>query len=342
MFQNLLTIAIAGFALVAVGETANAEAPQPELPASISISWSTKGGLDHALAGKVWSRHAQAIVGPAQLQQSLQRADIAIVGEIHDNPDHRAVQVLLWRYMRSDARTVPLVMEQISVAQQRGLDTFTAARADGTSQPALADLKTYLDWEKAGWSGYDYDPILREVIQSKMPLVAGDVAPSDIRSVAKGGETALTQELRARLALDRPLGAALDKASRDEIAGAHCGMMPASAFAGMAFAQRYRDAHLADATLTAAGQHGAALLVAGNVHARYDRGVPWYLTSRAPERNLVTVIVTEVEDGVVDPAAYVPRDPDGRPAADYVVFTPRASRGDPCEAFKGAKSGNAP
>lgn len=342
MFQKLLTIAIAGFALVAVGETANAEARPTELPASISISWSTKGGLDHALVGKVWSRESQSLVDPAQLEETLRSAEIAIVGEIHDNPDHRRVQVLLWRAMRSGARQVPLVMEQINAAQQRGLDKFTAARADGRSQPALTDLKAYLDWEEAGWSGYDYDPILREVIESKMPLVAGDVAPSDIRSVAKGGEAALAQELRARLALDRPMAAALDAASREEIAGAHCGMMPASAFAGMALAQRYRDAHLADATLTTARQHGAALLVAGNVHARSDRGVPWYLTSRAPERNLVTVILTEIEDGAMEPAAYVPRDPEGKPAADFVIFTPRASRGDPCDAFKGPQPGKSP
>ena len=42
----------------------------------------------------------------------------------------------------------------------------------------------------------------------------------------------------------------------------------------------------------------------------------------------------EVEDGRTDPAAYVPRDPEGRPAADLVIFTERTERPDPCAAFR--------
>ena len=36
------------------------------------------------------------------------------------------------------------------------------------------------------------------------------------------------------------------------------------------------------------------------------------------------------EDGKTDPAAYLQRDPDGKPAADFLVFTARTEREDPC------------
>jgi hypothetical protein len=42
----------------------------------------------------------------------------------------------------------------------------------------------------------------------------------------------------------------------------------------------------------------------------------------------------EVEEGNTDPQSYLPRDPDGRPAADFLVFTSRAERGDPCEKMR--------
>jgi hypothetical protein len=42
----------------------------------------------------------------------------------------------------------------------------------------------------------------------------------------------------------------------------------------------------------------------------------------------------EVEDGNGDGQSYVPLDPDGRPAADFLIFTPRAERGDPCEKMR--------
>ena len=45
-------------------------------------------------------------------------------------------------------------------------------------------------------------------------------------------------------------------------------------------------------------------------------------------------MLAEVEDGRTEPLDYVPRDPDGRPAVDVVIFTPRAERSDPCEAMR--------
>ena len=57
----------------------------------------------------------------------------------------------------------------------------------------------------------------------------------------------------------------------------------------------------------------------------------------APTRQTVSVMLLEVEDGKADPAAYLPRDPDGKPAADYVLFTPRHERPDPCEKMRQGK-----
>ena len=149
-------------------------------------------------------------------------------------------------------------------------------------------------------------------------------------------------------------------ALRKELAGSHCGLLPEEAIEGMAAAQRYRDAHLADALLSAAERyHEAAveryrdppspgldpflwgvipqlpaILIAGNGHVRKDRGVPWYLRLRAPTVWAMIFLFVEVEEGKTDPKLYVPRDPEGKPAADLLIFTPRTERGDPCEAMR--------
>ena len=83
-----------------------------------------------------------------------------------------------------------------------------------------------------------------------------------------------------------------------------------------------------------AERHGSAILIAGNGHVRSDRGVPWHLRRRAPDARIVSVVLVEVEDGRMDPTGYLPRDPEGRPAADLAIFTPRAERGDPCESLR--------
>jgi uncharacterized iron-regulated protein len=110
--------------------------------------------------------------------------------------------------------------------------------------------------------------------------------------------------------------------------------LPPQALGGMAVAQRYRDAHMADVLLSTAQRHGSAILIAGNGHVRTDRGVPWHLRQRAPGTPVAAVLLVEVEDGQTEPADYVPRDPESRPAADFVIFTPRAERGDPCESLQ--------
>ena len=139
-----------------------------------------------------------------------------------------------------------------------------------------------------------------------------------------------------------PLEPRLQDALLGELEESHCGMMPKSAFVNMAFAQRYRDAYLADALVSAAGAHGAAVLLAGNGHVRLDRGAPLYLRQRVPARRIVSVMLEEAAQDAetaeaADPQPHVARDPDGKPVADFVVLTARQERPDPCEEMRKAR-----
>jgi len=251
---------------------------------------------------------------------------VLILGEAHDNPHHHRLRTAL---LKANA----IVMEHVRADQQAGLDAFNALNRDAESGATVADFTAKLDWAKSGWAKYPFDPLLAAVAAARVPVYAGDPPRDQLRKVAQVGIEALPGPERARLHLDQPLGAALEAASAAEIETAHCGKLPKAAIPRMALAQRYRDAHLADATLRAAAAHGSAVLLTGNGHARADRGVPWYIRARAPATKVVSVVLAEVEQGRGDPETYVPRDPDGRPAADFVILTPTIEREDPCKAF---------
>jgi uncharacterized iron-regulated protein len=256
----------------------------------------------------------------------MKPADILILGEAHDNPHHHT--------LRAGLLSAPaIVMEQLRADQESGVAAFNEFNAVPDRAATLEDLKSKVGWAKGGWDKYPYDPLLAALVATRAQIYAGDPPRNVIRKAAKEGNSALPEADRMRLALDVPLGPELDAASADEIEASHCGMLPKTAIPGMAFAQRYRDAHLADATLQAATRHGQAILLTGNNHARTDRGVPWYLRARAPEKTVVSVVFVEVEDGKWDPEGYVPRGPDGKAAADFLVFTPTIARDDPCKAF---------
>jgi uncharacterized iron-regulated protein len=261
---------------------------------------------------------------------------IVLLGELHDNPLHH--QVRAWvigntAKMLRDWRPA-VVFEQIRIDQQSALDRLKSLNEVGSG--TADDLFRLLEWDKSGWPpSATYKPLIEAVVAAKLPILAGNLPNDRVRAVARGGR--VPSEDRARLKLENPMPASLTEALERELAGSHCGVLPPTAVAGMAEAQRYRDAQLADAVLSAYQRHGAAILIAGNGHVRKDRGVPWHILRRAPKSEVVSVFILEVEGGKTDPEAYVPRDPEGKPAADLLIFTPRAKRADPCAAMRKTK-----
>lgn len=275
-----------------------------------------------------------------KLRDSVMSETLVLVGEVHDNDWAHAFQEELTPkppYLRKSRAGPGLVFEHIRVDQQGGLDEFGRYddRAQGRRFGTAADLFRFLDWDKSGWPDKaKFEPLFKAVIESELPIYAGDPPRADIKRIAKEGEGALPEAERQRLGLDRPFPAAAQETLLDDLEKSHCGLMPKTAFTKLAYAQRYRDAYLADVVLKAASEHGSAILFAGNGHVRADRGVPYYLRQRAPAKKIVTVMLIEVEDGKYDPEAYDIKGADGQPLADFIVFTPRQWRPDPCEEMK--------
>ena len=256
---------------------------------------------------------------------------IVMLGEIHDNPEHHKLRAILLEQASA------AVFEQIRADQQPALDKYVVFNKSAARLGNTSDLLRFLDWDKTSWSKTsDYRPLFEAVVRARLPIYPGDPPRDVMRKTAKEGASALPDDERKRLGLEASLGEAQDAASLAEIDGSHCGMIPKSAQPNMAVAQRYRDAHMADMLLKAAEAHGSAILFAGNGHVRTDRGVPWYIRLRAPSKAVVAVMLVEVVDGKTDPETYVPRDPDGKPATDFIVFTPRGPDRDkdPCEGMK--------
>jgi uncharacterized iron-regulated protein len=295
-------------------------------------------GLQDDKTGEGWLYRPRPSDSSAQIVVLGGTLPILLLGEVHDNPMHHQLRAWLIAQPVCTFGCKPaseaVVFEQIRADQQPALDRFKALAETGGG--TAEDLFRLLEWDKSGWpSAAIFKPLFETVVAAKIPIFAGNLPREQIRAVARGGP--IPPEDRARLKLDAQMPAALAEALDRELADGHCGMMPPEAMGGLAAAQRYRDAYLADALLTAQKRHGFAILIAGNGHVRKDRGVPWHIRERAPGTDVTSVLILEVQEGKTDPEAYVPRDPDGKPAADLVIFTPRAKRGDPCEAMRKMK-----
>ncbi|MGE0699204.1 MAG: ChaN family lipoprotein [Hyphomicrobiaceae bacterium] len=278
----------------------------------------------------------------ARLAATLAEGGIVLLGEVHDNPAHHALQAWLIAGPPGERperyRPPALVLEHVVADKQPVLDrlagTDATSRADPPEKRADA-LLSALDWDHSGWPDRAmFAPVFRAAVASGMPILAGNPARATLRAVAKGDSEALDADARRRLGLDVPLPVHLMDDLLSELEASHCGVMPKAAFTGMAEAQRFRDAFMARALSSAAERHGGAVLLAGNGHVRADRGVPYALRRASPAARITTVMLLEVAEGEETGNAPLAADADGRPLADFVVLTPRTQRPDPCEEMR--------
>jgi uncharacterized iron-regulated protein len=273
-----------------------------------------------------------------ELATAADRADFVLLGEIHDNPSHHRIRgqlILAMAARRAKAKRPPpgLVLEHIRADQALALVGFRAV--DKVQRRTVDDLFEALDWGKSGWPDAElFRPVLSAALDVEWPLVHGNLTREAIRSVARGGMGALDADEIKRLGLDIGLGDTSQKDLLDQLVESHCGLMPRSALAALADAQRYRDAYMAAQLVDAAKTYAGAVLLAGNGHVRADRGVPWHLKRMAPDKHMLVVTFAQAGSEHAKSLFYVQRDSAGRPIADYVVITPRVERPDPCEALR--------
>ena len=192
-------------------------------------------------------------------------------------------------------------MEQFDSEYQTSID---AAPADAE---AIAEAGHF---DRKGWNWPLYKPLVEFAVQHRWPIVAANLSRSEARRIVRDPSlSALPRAPEVTKALER------------DIAESHCGQAPeAQLLAGMVTAQRERDAHIA------ARLRAPSVLITGSGHARRDRGVPLYL----PGADIVSIGFIEM-----DPDKKAPRDYLSglfTPASfDYLWFTPRAERQDPCK-----------
>ena len=272
---------------------------------------------DHPLAGRVWDVSASSFVDADAVWPRAARARHVLVGEIHDNPGHHRLQRIALEAIAARGPRRTLAMEQFDSEHQPALD---AARASGADVERVADAGRF---DREGWGWHLYRPLVAFAVERGWPLAAANLSRRELRAmVADAG----------RLAALPPVSAALRRELEQEMVDGHCGHRPdAKTLATMVDGQRARDARMAEVVARAAGP---VVLLAGNAHVRRDRGVPAYLAGGG---DAVAIGLVEVRAGASSPGDYAVA---GK--YDFVFFTGRVDREDPCIRFRARKPATTP
>jgi uncharacterized iron-regulated protein len=230
---------------------------------------------------------------------------IAVLGEVHDNPEHHAEQARLVAGFAPQA----VVWEMVSPGQLS--QAATVNRADPVA------FGEALGWAAAGWPDFAmYHPIF---------MAAGDAEHLGAAVPREELRAAMTQGAAAVLGVGPidlgPLAPEDQAAREEEQAVAHCGALPEAMLPGMVEAQRLRDARMAQLALEALDRGGPVVVITGTGHARTDTGVPALLRNARP-------------DVVVWALGQVESDPGPDAPFDAVNVTAPQPRPDPCLAFR--------
>lgn len=234
--------------------------------------------------------------------------DVFILGEVHDNPAHHAVQADRVAQLRPRA----IVFEMLTAEQ--------AARVTPDLIGDAAALAQALEWEQGGWPDFAmYHPIL--AASSGARILGAQVTREAAQAALATGLAEAFGAQAAHYGLDRDLPA--DEQARREAlqARAHCDALPEEMLPAMVAVQRLRDAVLARAIVAAMHETGGPVaVITGNGHARRDWGVPAYLARVAP--GLGVHVLGQTEDGAPLEGGF-----------DEVISAPSVQRPDPCAAF---------
>jgi uncharacterized iron-regulated protein len=290
-------------------------------------SWVSPASQGHPLVGKIWEPKASRFADEAAVDRALGAADFVVLGEIHDNPDAHLLQARLLKAVLASGRRPALAFEMLTTDQQPAVDAALARAPRDADELARA-----VKWSDSRWPDFKfYRPIFQAGLDAGLPIVAANLTRAEVKAIVSKGPEGLDADLAARLARDEPVPPEVERALREEMQEAHCGELPESMLAPLVLAQRARDARMAE-RMARTGDVRGAVLIAGKGHARDDRGVPAALAKDLPGRKIVAVAFVEVEDGENDPAAesYREEGRGGRAPYDFVVFTPRTGRADPC------------
>ena len=274
---------------------------------------------DHPLAGRLWDVHTQSFIDQAELLRRAAFAEVLLLGETHDNPEHHRLQLVILQARLAAGARPALLMEQFDGDQQAALDEARRAGKD------LAPLMRGWDWPL-------YQPLVMLAEKAGLPLKAANLPRIATRPVVREGYSTLPAGDTQRLALDQVWDDARQAYMAGLIEVSHCGMVTAQLRDGLVRAQRLRDATLADAALEQIDS--GVVFILGRGHARRDVGVPLYLAARRPASRVLSLGFVEVSAGRTAPTQYENERVDGIASYDIIWFTPRAERPDPCLAFR--------
>jgi uncharacterized iron-regulated protein len=284
---------------------------------------------DHPLVGKIWDMKSRSFIDETTLLARINAANVLLLGEIHDNPQHHELQQKLLNARIASGARPAVMMEQLNAENQPALDQALAGSKRDEVLSSVTKLIKFSDWQF-------YRPFLVLAVDNQLPVIAANISNQQLQPVIWNGFAAYDAGDLKRLAVEQVWSESREKYLVRNMGGAHCGKLKDELRAGLSRSQRLRDALMADSAMASIGR--GIVGIVGSSHARRDIGLPLYFAARAPLARIFSIGFVEVHPRKTDPTTYETESATGEAPFDVIWFTPRVDRPDPCAELNNPKA----
>ena len=216
-------------------------------------------------------------VSLAALVDDLAGKHVVLLGESHDNPAHHRMQQTVIQELHLRRPDMAVAMEMFPRTLQPVLDQWIAGAL--TEAQFLDAVAWYFTW---GFDAALYLPILRDLRDRHIPLLAMNLRREVVRQVSMGGIASLKAEVRAALPPLAPASEAYLDALKT-VFQSHPSMEGHGAtFEHFVQAQQVWDGVMAEHLTAWLATHPEGLVVGlvGSGHVLRGHGIPWQLQQR--------------------------------------------------------------
>ncbi len=236
----------------------------------------------------------------AQRVAALPPADVLLLGEQHDAPEHHAIERETVEALVARERLAALALEMAESGRS------TARLFSNASE---AQVQAALGWDDKAWPWASYGPAVMAAVRAGVPVLGANLPRARMK------------DAMADVSLDAQLTDEARRAQQEAVRSGHCNLLPESQIAPMTRIQIARDREMAQTLLKARVPGKTVLLLTGAGHAVRSRGVPQHLPTDVP---------------AVAVKLHAATTPDGIPAGEYdgVWQTPPLPEKDYCAALR--------
>jgi uncharacterized iron-regulated protein len=243
--------------------------------------------------------------------EALLPADLVLLGEQHDAPEHQDIQRQVIEYLAVRGQLAAVALEMAEAGAS------TAALKSNSTQ---LQVQAALGWNNKNWPWAAYGPAVMAAVKAGVPVLGANLPAAQLREAMADGR------------LDQALPGPALKAQQQLIRLGHCGLLPEDRISPMTRIQIARDLRMAGTLQQAALPGKTVVLLAGSGHVDRSLGVPQHL----PAGLSVKAVQLRAENpaGPATSAPAVRRQAESSTAFDAVWPTPAVPEQDYCASLK--------